>query len=228
MKNISGKNKTEFELMDQIGDMYRKLYISFGPQRWEFGKSNLELCLSAILWQNTSWENAEKALKRIQENNLLDLTKISNCKAEDFALIIKDAKQAKSKAKRIINFAKMIKEKYKGELERLLAEPIQKFRRILLKIEGIGKATADTIILFTLSYPIFIVNTYTKRFLARHNLIGSKANYEKIQQLFLNNLPADAKLYKEYYALIVKVTEEYCKRKKSNCRVCPLLPFKED
>jgi endonuclease-3 related protein len=97
-------------------------------------------------------------------------------------------------------------------------------RRELLSIHGIGPETADSILLYALGRRKFVLDAYTRRFLARHGLIGPAATYAEIQSLFERSLPRSLRLYNEYHALIVRLGKEFC-RTKPRCDRCPLQPL---
>ena len=96
-----------------------------------------------------------------------------------------------------------------------------RLRNALLEVSGIGPETADSILLYAGDMPIFVVDAYTKRILARHRLISPEATYHDVQALFMNHLPQDAQLYNEYHALLVAVGKVYC-RSTPRCDTCPL------
>lgn len=98
---------------------------------------------------------------------------------------------------------------------------LEELRRKLLGVKGIGPETADSILLYGLRKPIFVVDAYTKRILSRHGLISEKASYEEIQKLFMGHLPSDPKLFNEYHALFVHLGKTLC-RKISRCEICPI------
>ena len=94
-------------------------------------------------------------------------------------------------------------------------------RERLLRVRGIGSETADSILLYGLRKPIFVVDAYTKRILSRHGLISEKASYEEVQKLFIDHLPMDEKLFNEYHALLVHLGKTLCK-KMPRCELCPI------
>ncbi len=100
----------------------------------------------------------------------------------------------------------------------------RKLRTDLLSVKGIGEETADSILLYAFSRPVFVVDAYTKRIFSRHKFFPAKTKYSKIQTFFLNNLPKDIKIYNEYHALIVRLAKDYC-RIKPKCLGCPLSDF---
>jgi endonuclease-3 related protein len=105
-------------------------------------------------------------------------------------------------------------------------EKLEELRKKLLRVKGIGPETADSILLYGLKKPIFVVDAYTRRVLSRHGVISEKASYEETQKLFMDYLPLDEKLFNEYHALFVQVGKTVC-RKVPRCHICPLEGFKE-
>jgi endonuclease-3 related protein len=95
-------------------------------------------------------------------------------------------------------------------------------RRELLAVNGIGPETADSILLYALGKPVFVIDAYTKRVLLRHRLIKKDAGYTEVQNLFMRRLKPDVKLFNEYHALMVKVGKEFCLKNKPRCQACPL------
>jgi endonuclease-3 related protein len=126
------------------------------------------------------------------------------------------------KAKRLRNLLKFIIDEYDGSLEQMFGTNVATLREQLLAIHGIGPETADAILLYAGGLPTFVVDTYTHRVLARHGWIGYEADYHEIKDHFESALPADASLYNEYHALLVRVGKEFCRRKVPNCVACPL------
>ncbi|MDP7386423.1 MAG: hypothetical protein QF593_10390 [Nitrospinota bacterium] len=48
-------------------DIYERLFHHFGPRGWWPGETPFEVCVGAILFQNTSWTNASRAIANLQE-----------------------------------------------------------------------------------------------------------------------------------------------------------------
>lgn len=112
-----------------------------------------------------------------------------------------------------------------GDIKKLSARKADVLREELLAVKGIGSETADSILLYALNKPIFVVDAYTKRIFRRHSLIPKGATYDMVQGLFMNNLPGKRRLFNEYHALIVETGKNYCKKKKPRCKICPLSAF---
>lgn len=112
--------------------------------------------------------------------------------------------------------------RYAGDMRRMKGNSVSKLRRELLDLSGIGPETADSILLYALEKPIFVVDAYTRRILARHSLISWEASYDQIQALFMENLPLKARFFNEYHALLVALGKHLCLKKRPKCHLCPL------
>lgn len=205
---------------DRLLAIYRALATAFGPQRWWPGETTLEIVVGAVLTQNTNWANVEKAIANLKTYELLSLEKLATLSPEIIAHHIRPAGYYNLKAKRLQNLLRAIHDQ--GDLAAFLAQPAERLRQTLLAVKGIGPETADSIILYAANQPIFVVDAYTHRLLLRHNLISEEADYQEIQELFMDNLPADPALFNEYHALIVRCGKEFCKKSNPNCAACPL------
>lgn len=200
--------------------MYDALFKRWGPQGWWPAKSPFEVTIGAILAQNTAWKNVERVIKRLEEEDLLCPDTLSALEKETLAAIIKPAGFMNLKAERIMNFLNFLKKEYDADMEKMKKEPLDSLRKKLLSIKGIGEETADAIALYACDKLTFVVDAYTYRILARHNIVKSM-NYKAIKELFERSLPKDLSIYKEYHALLVKCAKEYC-RKIPLCKECPL------
>jgi endonuclease-3 related protein len=200
--------------------IYQKLYASFGPQDWWPGETPFEVVIGAILTQQTSWENVEKVIKNLKAENLLDPKKLSNVKDQKLERLIRSSGYYRQKTKKIKNFLDFLWGSYNGNLKKLFGNPALRLREELLSVKGIGKETADSIILYAAEKPIFVIDAYTKRVLQRVGITKEK-DYDKLQKFFQENLPEDVYLFNEYHALIVRLGKDYCK-KKPKCNLCPL------
>jgi endonuclease-3 related protein len=201
--------------------IYQRLYDSFGPQRWWPGDSPFEVIVGAILTQNTSWENVEKAITRLKEDRLLTPDALLNIKESLLAGAIRSSGYYNIKAKRLKSFIAFLFGEYKGDLTLMFSEEVEPLRGKLLSVNGIGLETADSILLYAGRKPIFVIDAYTKRVFSRHYLVPVNASYHETQDIFMKNLPKDVTLYNEYHALIVYLGKNYCKRK-PNCLDCPI------
>jgi len=216
-------------IAEQLTEIYEKLYERFGPQHWWPGDSQFEIITGAILTQNTSWANVEKAINNLKAANCLDAESLHRMPIEQLAGLIRPAGYFNIKAKRFKNFLNWLFDNYAGDLSQLQSLDTAAFRQALLAINGIGRETADSILLYAFNRPVFVVDAYTARVAVRHHLADPEADYEQLQEIFQSNLPEDVQLFNEYHALLVRVGKEFC-RPKALCPNCPLesLPHTAD
>ncbi|MDD3846630.1 MAG: hypothetical protein PHC90_09735 [Syntrophorhabdaceae bacterium] len=197
------------------------LLKTFGERHWWPGDTALEIIVGAVLTQNTSWRNVEKAIANLKSANLLDLDRLHAAKEGILAEHIRSSGYYNLKTARLKNIVNVIHDEYCSSIERLRDNDTYKLRKRLLDIKGIGEETADSILLYALEKPIFVVDAYTKRFLASHGLHDGSYKYSDVQAFFMGNLPSDAYLFNEYHALIVALCQQYC-LKTPKCEQCPL------
>jgi len=193
--------------------IYSILLEHFGKQHWwpTLSKNKkLEICIGAILTQNTAWKNVEKALHNLINKNLLNLEALNKINQKKLESLIRSAGYYKQKAKKIKALVKFLTSEKKPS------------RKNLLAIYGVGKETADSILLYAFNKPVFVVDAYTRRIFSRLGMLDENLSYDEIQEFFENNLPRDTELFKEYHALIVELGKNYCKKKNPLCKECPL------
>lgn len=188
--------------------VYHKKDYSF-PRNEE---QAFEIMIGAILTQNTSWKNVEKALDNLRQNKALNPGALKKLKINKLAELIKSSGYHNQKAKKLKAFAKFY---FLGK---------EFTRENLLDVWGIGPETADSILLYALKKPYFVVDTYTKRIFSRIGLCNINDKYEDVQKLFHDSLPKDFKLYNEYHALIVEHAKVCCGIKESK-KKCILKSF---
>lgn len=204
-----------------LTEIYRLLYDEFGPQQWWPGETGFEIITGAILTQNTNWANVEKAINNLKSADCLTPEKLHHLDQTQLAQLIRPSGYYNIKAKRLKNFVNWLFENYNSNLADLESIDTDRLREELLTIKGVGRETADSILLYAFDRPIFVVDTYTARIIFRHELIGPDADYEQLKELFESSLPADTQLFNEYHALLVRVGKEFC-RPKARCSGCPL------
>jgi len=209
-------------MTSRFNDLYQKLYAYFGPQHWWPGDSAFEVIVGAVLTQNTNWANVEKAIDNLKKHRLLKPDKLYQIPKEKLAKLIKPAGYYNIKAKRLRSFLSFFLKDYKGSLKIMSLAQTLSLRQQLLSVNGIGSETADSILLYALDKPVFVVDAYTRRILLRHRLIKESATYDQIQNLFTQNLKPDVKLFNEYHALLVRLGKEFCLKRSPKCEVCPL------
>ncbi|HLD82847.1 MAG TPA: endonuclease III domain-containing protein [Candidatus Omnitrophota bacterium] len=205
-------------MKNRLSLIYKKLYSYFGPQAWWPAQTPFEVMVGAILTQNTNWSNVEKAIANLKKQRLLSRDKLSSLPQKKLAQLIRPAGYFNIKAKRLKNFLRSLQANHRN----IPLTKTSQLRNWLLSINGIGPETADSILLYALARPVFVVDSYTKRILSRHSLIDEPATYEDTQRLFMQNLKKNTRVFNEYHALLVRLAKDFCLKHKPRCPICPL------
>jgi len=201
--------------------IYASLYKAFGQQHWWPGDTPLEIAVGAILTQNTSWTNVEKAIQNLKREKMLSAQALHAIDPESLAARIRPAGYFNIKARRLKNFIGFLMAEYRGSMKRMAREDLQVIRYKLLSVNGIGQETADSIILYALERPVFVIDAYTKRIFSRHDILNRDLPYETFQHLFHTGIRNEVQLFNEYHALLVRLAKEFC-RTAPCCSGCPL------
>ena len=208
-------------IRDQLLEIYKLLFDRFGPQNWWPGETQFEIIIGAILTQNTSWKNVEKAIASLKAIDPMTPDALHKLTHDQLAELIRPAGYFNIKAKRLKNFLDWLFQNYDGQLSNLEQLETSRLREELLSISGIGPETADSILLYAFNRPVFVIDAYTARIACRHFLIELGADYSQLQDLFQSNLPQDTKLFNEFHALLVCTGKDFCKPT-AKCTNCPL------
>jgi endonuclease III related protein len=209
------------EQRTRLMGIYRRLRRVRGHAGWWPGETPFEVCLGAILTQNTSWSNVDKALGVLRRRGRLSYEALSRCRASRIAPWIRSSGYFNVKARRLVAFLRFLRREYGGSVEAMAAEDPAALREKLLSVSGIGRETADSIALYAAGLPLFVVDAYTRRIFTRLGLVAGHESYDEIQRLFMDNLPRDAALYNDYHAQIVLHGKDVC-RTVPRCGICPL------
>lgn len=178
--------------------------------------------VGAILTQNTSWRNVEKALANLKREGRLDPAGMRRTRQATLARLIRPSGYYHLKAKKLKALVEFLYERCGGDPARLAGAGTAALRAELLEVYGIGPETADSILLYAAGHPVFVIDAYTRRICARLGLAGEEAPYEELARLFMDHLPARADLFNEYHALLVALGKAICTKRAPRCEECPL------
>ncbi|MBM3925628.1 MAG: endonuclease [SAR202 cluster bacterium] len=202
-------------------DVYERLYSAYGPQHWWPGESAFEVVIGAILTQSAAWVNVEKALANLKSAGVMSAEGLRDVPEARLAELLRPSGYFNMKARKVKAFIDHLWSRYDGDLEGLLSQEAESLREELLGIWGIGEETADDIVLYAASKPVFVIDAYTRRVFERLGLGGGVRSYGEWQALFHSSLPRNAALFNEYHALVVKHGKDVC-RKAPRCEGCCL------
>jgi endonuclease-3 related protein len=211
-----------------LENLYRELKIKYGrPQgQWKLWckrpkseKEREEVILGAILTQRTNWNNVQMAIDNLKKANIISLEDACRADKNRFTGLIKPSGFYKTKAGYLLCLARYVINNY-GNLERMKAQNTKALKEELLELKGIGPETADSILLYALDKPVFVIDEYTRR-LVRKKKLAQNLSYDFLQKLFEGNLKKDFRyrarrnrarwktgqgltaLYQDFHALIV-------------------------
>jgi endonuclease-3 related protein len=235
-----------------VRGMYRKLARSWGQQHWWPAETPFEVIVGAILTQNTSWTNVERALASLRAAGMLNVPGIRAVPLVRLQELVRSSGYYRQKAQRLKDFVGFLDKKHAGSLETMFATPTDQLRAELLSLKGIGPETADAILLYAGNYEIFVVDAYTRRVLERHGAVDERANYDQVRTLVQSALRGErplvalkprvpkkvpvhepsamstarrspvSQVYNEMHGLFVQVGKRYCLKQEPRCEACPL------
>jgi endonuclease-3 related protein len=214
---IAGSN-TGPKLMRYFAAMSQHL----GPMHWWPARTPFEVIAGAILTQNTSWGNVERAIANLRSAQMLTPSAISAARMARLAALVRPSGYFRQKAKKLKAFVRFLQREYGGSLKRMFDTPTDVLREKLLSVHGIGPETADSILLYAGNHAVFVVDAYTHRIFGRHGITNGKPEYENVRAVVEAALPRDSQLFNEFHALVVNTGKNWCRKKEPRCAECPL------
>ena len=206
-----------------LREIYRRLYVAYGPQGWWPGDGPFDVVVGAILTQSAAWTNVERAIDSMKQAGCWSIRAIHDIPVDQLASIIRPSGYFNAKAQKLKAFAKHVVDGYDGDLQAFLSRELGPLREELLSIYGIGPETADDILVYAAEKPSFVIDAYTRRIVQRMGLLplDSTSSYQDLQDLFHANLEEDAPLFNEYHALLDRHAKDTCV-KVPRCSACCL------
>jgi endonuclease-3 related protein len=179
--------------------------------------------VGAVLTQNANWKNVERAIANLRRAGALTLGRILRLRPASLGTLIRPAGYFRVKARRLLALCRWLDERCGGRLARLRRIDDSPLREELLAVHGVGPETADSILLYALGRPVFVVDAYTRRVLSRHGLARGEEPYEVIRASFERALGTReaVRRYNEAHAQIVALAKRHC-RTRPACEGCPL------
>jgi endonuclease III related protein len=229
-QNMTAPDRTPHGTHRALRRAYQLLRRHFGHQGWWPGETPFEVCVGAILTQNTNWSNVERALENIRSRHLLDPCRLFELPESELADLIRPAGCFRVKARRLRAFLEVLIHQHDANLAGLWQGTPQQARNRLLAIHGIGPETADSMLLYAGRRPAFVIDAYTARIFVRHGWCSPGPTYAQLQQLCesaLRHQPTVRRLdlWQDYHAQLVMVGKHYCRNVQPRCDVCPLKPL---
>jgi endonuclease III related protein len=211
-----------------LDEYFNSLFTALGPQHWWPGKTPFEVIVGAVLTQNTSWTNVERAISNLRRAGLLSPAAMEKVPLRRLERMIRSSGYFRQKARKLKAFCEFLRAGYGGSLKRMFETPTIVLRERLLEVFGIGPETADSILLYAGDHPVFVVDAYTKRMLSRHGWTAENAKYDDVRWMFEREFPGDVKRFNEFHALIVNTGKNFCRTHDPLCGECPLGRYLEE
>ena len=226
------------KIKNDLRRAYKLMRARFGHQGWWPGETPFEVCVGAILTQNTAWTNVERAIANLKAARVMKPEKLFALPESKLAALIRPAGYFNVKARRLRAFLKVLVEESGGDLKRLFAGETSVVRERLLAIHGIGPETADSMLLYAGGHHSFVIDAYTKRIFQRHRWSSksgvqrpqSGVSYDELKLLCewtLNHKTGAARLdyWQDYHAQLVMMGKHFCRNRAPRCDLCPLKPL---
>lgn len=206
-------------------DLYQLTLDRYGPRHWWPAKTPFEVAVGAILTQAVAWRNVETAIARLEGAGMMSAQAIASADPERLAELVRPAGYYRAKARKLRALSGHIVERYGGRIEAMAARPLEELRPELLGIYGVGRETADAILLYAVGLPSFVVDAYTFRVFGRLGHwpdVFSKPSYEGVRAFFQKRLQAETALYNDFHAQIDRIGHTFCLKTTPRCHECPL------
>jgi endonuclease-3 related protein len=209
---------------------YELMRGRYGHLHWWPGETPLEVCVGAVLTQNTSWKNVERAIANLKNAGSMDPRKLLALPEAELGELLRPAGYFNVKTRRLRSFLEVLVNRFDASLERLFAGDTQSVRARLLGINGVGPETADSMLLYAGGHHSFVIDAYTKRIFQRHGWCQADATYDQLQALCSSTLsqrPVSERLdyWQDYHAQLVMVGKDHCSKRSPKCQRCPLAPL---
>ena len=218
---MSSFSKKEKSLSRTLAKIYSILLRTYGPQHWWPGETSFEIMVGAVLTQNTNWTNVSKAIANLKKADLLAPQKILKNKNKIFQLV-RPSGFFRLKGQRLVTFCQYYVDQYNADTKQMKKRNLKSLRGELINVKGIGRETADSILLYALGRPVFVVDAYTRRIFSRHGYFNYNDPYDEIRSLFERNLPRKVSIYNEFHAQLVMLGKSKCKKNDPLCSTCAL------
>ncbi|MDI6704262.1 MAG: endonuclease III [bacterium] len=189
--------------MEKIFNLLRERYkVS------EYKNEPFQVLIGTILSQRTKDENTAIAWKSLFSHYKTpkDIAKAPEKKLRE---LIKVVGFYKVKAERIKEVARILVERYKGEVPRDISE--------LLKLPGVGRKTANCVLAYGFGIPALPVDTHVHRISNRIGLVSTK-DPVKTEIELKKVVPKRYWIYLN--ELLVKFGKDICKPINPKCNLC--------
>ncbi len=208
-----------------LREIYERLHRAYGDPGWWPAEDRFEILVGAVLTQNAAWTNVEYALAHLRAAGAMDAEAILALPQERLGALIRPSGYYNVKSQRLRALCQFVRDA--GGLDGLAAQPTDRLRDGLLSIKGVGRETADDIVLYAFDRPVFVIDAYTRRIFSRLGFVAGDESYEALRSAFEQALDPDVATFKAYHGLIVTHAKAACNKRPActGCalqRICPV------
>lgn len=216
------KKRLERRLNEMVSKVHTLLSEAWGPQHWWPAETPFEVVVGAVLVQNTAWSNVKRVIDALKADKLLSLHALLAMDHATLAERLHATGYFNIKARRLRSVLEFLDATCGEDLPALQHHDRATLRTQWLGVHGVGRETADSILLYAIGVPIFVIDAYTFRVWERLGLLADGEQYDDLQRVFEARLPLDVTLFGEYHGLFVRLCKEHCVKRNPLCSTCPL------
>jgi endonuclease-3 related protein len=207
--------------MKHLKKIYKKLLQHFGRPIYPPAESRFEICVRIILTQRTTWQSVMSIIQKLKQKKMLNVETLASIDLQTLEYLLRPLGLSKRKAGCLKKFSEYCLEHYEGDLEKWFKKNEKEIRKELLQIPGIGKETADAILLAGAEKPVIPIDTYLKRILTRTGVIKKNMKNSEIKEIIKNEIGSKTENLRTLRLLLIELAQKYC-RNRPLCEKCPL------
>lgn len=194
-----------------MNNIFEYLDYLFENPKCELEYNNdFEFLIAVVLSAQTTDKKVNSVTKELFSK--YDMYSLKDAPINDLINILKPLGMSIKKASFIKNISKEITETYNG----IIPDDIN----TLMKMDGVGRKTANLVLSTLYNKPYIAVDTHVERVCKRLNLVSKDANVLDVEQELYNIIPND-RLNKTHHQLVL-FGRYYCKSIKPKCDTCKL------
>jgi len=206
---------------DRAKEILHILQGNFSIPPWaSSNRDPFKTLIITVLSQSTADKNTARAFENLSARFPITPEALSKASIEEIENAIRVGGLYRNKSRVIKAISRVILEQFNGSLDFIYSLPLEKARKILLNISGVGPKTADVVLLFCAGKPTVPIDTHVNRVSKRLGLAPPKADYEGVRRA-LEGLYSPEN-YLHVHLLLISLGRKYCKARKLLCKLCPV------
>lgn len=176
----------------------------------EEGRDPLRILIGTILSSRTRDENTRAAVRNLF-SRFNDAKELADADAREIEQLIRPAGFYRVKARRIKEVARIIAYEYNGNIPDTLED--------LLRLPGVGRKTANCVLVYAFDKPAIPVDTHVHRIANRLGLVSSRS-VEETEHMLMQKV--DMAYWKRINDTFVTFGQNVCRPIAPLCSICML------